>query len=256
MSARTQEALAVAQFGPQAAAYVTSAVHAQGADLAALARLADGAAGGRALDLGSGGGHVAYAVAPKVAEVTAYDPSEQMLAAVTREAASRGLANVRTVQGGAEALPFADASFECVFSRYSAHHWRDFEAGLREAARVLKPGGQAGFVDVVSPGRAAQDTFLQAVEVLRDTSHVRDRSRAEWEAALTAVGFVVGAVTPFRVRLGFAEWIARLRTPPEMATAIRALQAAMADEVRRHFAVEADGSFTIDVVLFAASKPA
>jgi ubiquinone/menaquinone biosynthesis C-methylase UbiE len=252
MNARTQESLVVGQFGARAEAYLASPVHAQGADLAALATLARGQ--GRALDLGCGGGHVAYAVAPLVGEVVAYDLSEQMLRVVAEAATARGLANLRTVQGPAERLPFDDASFDLVLSRYSAHHWRDFDAGLREAARVLKPGGEAGFVDVVSPGVPLLDTYLQTVELLRDTSHVRDRSRAEWEEALARAGFVVGTVAPFRVRLAFAEWIARMRTPDVLAHAIRAVQAAMADAVRAHFAIEADGSFLLDVALFTARR--
>jgi ubiquinone/menaquinone biosynthesis C-methylase UbiE len=254
MSARTQETLVVEKFGDQANAYLASAVHAEGADLRALAALAHGQA--RALDLGCGGGHVAYAIAPHVGEVVAYDLSPQMLEVVAGTAAKRGLRNLTTRQGPAERLPFPDQHFDLVVSRYSAHHWRDFEAGLREAARVAQPGGTVAFVDVVSPGRAALDTFLQAIEVLRDTSHVRDRGRAEWEDAAARAGLDGGAVSAFRVRLDFASWVARMRTPPELVTAIRALQAAMADDVRRHFAVEADGSFVIDVALFAFTKPA
>jgi SAM-dependent methyltransferase len=253
MSGRTQEALAVDQFGQQARAYLASEVHSQGSDLAALTALATGQ--GRVLDLGCGGGHVAYAAAALAREVVAYDLSAEMLQVVARAAAERGLANVTTQQGPAEHLPFADASFDCVLSRYSAHHWRDFDAGLREAARVTRPGGIAGFVDVVSPGRPVLDTFLQAVEVLRDTSHVRDRSRAEWEDSGARAGFLPGAVTQFRVPLDFSTWIARMRTPQPMVAAIKALQVAMADDVRRHFDVQADGSFTIDVTLFAFSRP-
>ncbi len=255
MTARTQEELAEAQFGARAGAYLSSAVHAKGADLAALAALAEGARGARVLDLGCGGGHVAYAVAPHVAEVVAYDLSAEMLLVVAGAARERGLANLRTAQGPAERLPFEDARFDLVLSRFSAHHWRDFEAGLREAARVLKPGGQAGFVDTVSPGPAALDTFLQSIELLRDTSHVRNRSRAEWEAALARAGFLTGAVHAFRLPLDFADWIARMRTPPELAAAIRAVQAAVAEPVRRHFAVTPDGGFTLDVALFVASRP-
>jgi len=51
---------------------------------------------------------------------------------------------------------------------------------LREARRVLKPGGRAVFMDAISPGPALLDTYLQAVELLRDPSHLRDYSLAEW----------------------------------------------------------------------------
>ena len=116
----------------------------------------------RVLDLGCGGGHVSYHVAPHVHEVVAYDLSPEMLDVVARAAVERGLGNIATRQGVAELLPFADASFDFVLSRFSAHHWRDFDAGLREAARVLKPGGTAAFVDCISPGPPLLDTFFQA----------------------------------------------------------------------------------------------
>jgi len=222
------------QFGAQAQAYVQSTVHAQGEDLARLADLVRGRPAARVLDLGCGGGHVSYAV------------TAAMLEAVAAEAARRGLANIRTRQGAAEALPFEDASFDYVFCRFSAHHWQDFAAGLREARRVLRAGGQAVFVDVISPGQPLADTWLQCMELLRDPSHVRDYSLAEWLRATAEAGFAAQALGVRRLRMDFASWIARMRTPPVQAEAIRALQARMAKPVRDCFAVEDDGSFTLD----------
>lgn len=252
---RTHEALVGEQFGARAAAYLGSAVHAQGADLQALVGLVHGQSQARVLDLGCGAGHVSFNAAPYVREVVACDLSAEMLQTVVRTAAERGLANVLTRQGVVTALPFESESFDVVLSRYSAHHWRDIEAGLREAARVLRPGGIAGFVDVVSPGPALLDTYLQAIELLRDPSHVRDHARAEWEAALARAGLLAGAVSGFRVRQEFATWVERMRTPQVQVDAIRALQGTMPEEVVRHFAIGADGSFDLDVVLFHAARP-
>ncbi len=252
---RTYEALVGGQFGARAAAYLGSAVHAQGADLQALAALVHDQPQARVLDLGCGAGHVSFAVAPHVGEVVACDLSAEMLDMVARAAAERGLSNVRTKQGVAESLPFADGRFDVVLSRYSAHHWRDFDAGLREATRVLKPGGVTGFVDAVSPGSPLLDTHLQAVEVLRDPSHVRDYARAEWETALARAGLIPGAVTPCRVRLEFAVWVERMRTPPVQVEAIRAIQGAVSGGVARHFGIGPDGSFDLDIALFQAAKP-
>src|SRR4051794_23115195 len=181
---RTQAALVGEQFGPRAAAYVASRVHAEGPDLRRMAEVLRGRPGARVLDLGGGGGHVSYAAAPLAAEVVAYDLAEEMLAAVARTAAERGLANVTTRRGVAEHLPFEDGRFDAVLCRFTAHHWHDVEAGLREARRVLAPGGIAVFADVMTPGRPLLDTHLQAIELLRDPSHVRNYTMAEWVAAL------------------------------------------------------------------------
>ena len=240
------------QFGPRAKAYVESAVHSQGADLARISEVAKAIRPAHAIDLGCGGGHVTYAMAPYARETVACDLSADMLAAVRDTAASRGLANVRTTLTSVERLPFEDATFDMLACRFSAHHWQDVDAGLHEGRRVLKPGSPAIFVDVVAPASPLLDTHLQGVELLRDTSHVRNYSESEWRAKLAAAGFVVKQVATWRLRMDFPVWIARMATPDPLAKAIRMIQDSAPDEVRRHFAIEADGSFMLDMAIFEA----
>lgn len=248
----SHEANVTSQFGPRAAAYVASAVHAAGEDLKQIAALAAARRPSRALDLGCGGGHVSFNVAPHTTELVAYDLSTDMLAAVSKEAAKRGLANIVTQLGSVEEISFSDGSFDFVASRYSAHHWHNIQAGLREARRVLAPGGVAVFADTVTSESPLIDTHLQAIEVLRDPSHVRNYSTSEWTTFLKAAGFKPGTPTMRRIRLDFATWIARMATPEVHVRAIRALQATMPRDVADYFELEPDGSFSIDSMTIEA----
>lgn len=252
MTARPHDAVVEAQFGPRAQAYVASAVHAAGEDLDALEAIVRRTRPMRALDLGAGGGHVAYRLSPHAGAVIAADLSAEMLAAVAATARSKGLANIEVRAAPAERLPFADAQFDFLACRFSVHHWSDWGAGLREARRVLAPGSTAVFIDAVSPGPAALDTHLQAVELLRDTSHVRDYAPGQWLSALTGAGFLAGETRSWRLRMDFPTWIARMRTPDVNRDAIRALQQAASAEVRAHFAIETDGSFMLDTLMIEA----
>jgi ubiquinone/menaquinone biosynthesis C-methylase UbiE len=245
---RSHDAVVRDQFGPQAAAYVHSAVHAEGEDLDALETIAARAVPARALDLGSGGGHVAYRLAPHAGLVTAADLSAEMMAAVATTARARGLTNIETCITPAQTLPYDDGTFDFLACRFSAHHWRGFEAGLREARRVLKPGSTAVFIDVVSPGPAALDTHLQAVELLRDPSHVRDYSAEEWGAALVRAGFRLRATQLRRLRMDFPDWVERMRTPETHRAAIRSLQKGASRETTDYYRIEADGSFMLDTL--------
>jgi SAM-dependent methyltransferase len=253
LMSKAHERVVEAQFGPRAKAYVESAVHSQGADLEAIGALAQKARPELALDLGAGGGHVAYALARHAQRVIATDLSSEMLAAVRRTALEKGLLNIETVEAPAERLPFEDEMFDFVASRFSTHHWRDFDAGLREARRTLKRGGRAAFVDVYAPGQALFDTHLQAIELLRDHSHVRDYTSAQWVDTLGRSGFAIEACRTWRLRMDFPVWIARMQTPDENVKAIRALQIAASAETRAHFAIEPDGSFLLDMLMVEAS---
>ena len=242
------------QFGSQASAYLTSAVHAAGRDLERLsARLAD-FPDARLLDMGCGAGHASFIAAAQVKEVVAYDLSEQMLSVVNGAAKTRGIFNIMTQQGYAEVLPFDDGSFDVVISRYSAHHWHDVGKALREVKRVLKPGGVVIFMDVMSPGHPVLDIWLQTVEALRDTSHVRNYSSGEWLSLFNDAGLVSQNLLCDRLNLEFTSWIARMRTPEALADAIRIYQQSASDEVQHYFELQGDGSFTSDIIMVEAKK--
>lgn len=247
---QSQHQFAAEQYGVRAMDYVTSAVHSAGGDLDQIEAELHGHSTARALDLGCGGGHVSYRAAPHVAEIVACDVTASMLDAVAATAAARGLSNIATRQAAAETLPFADASFDFVLCRFTTHHWQDMEAGLRQARRVLKPAGRAIFIDTIAPADRALDTHMQTVEVLRDASHVRNYTVAEWVAALSRAGFAIESMTTRTLRMDFPVWTARTRTPDAHARVIRSLQAGAPAIVREHFAVGPDGSFDIAAATF------
>lgn len=239
------------QFGRAAAAYTSSAVHAQGEDLGLIVGATPLTDTMRVLDAGCGAGHTAFALAPHVREVVASDLTGAMLQQVRVNAAERELSNIRTQQGSVEALPFPAQTFDRVVSRYSAHHWQQPEIAVREFARVLKPGGSLILGDIVASETAALDTVLQTLEILRDPSHVRDHSVSQWQVMMRDAGFVPGAVQTFDLDLDFAAWVERIGTPETHINALRAFFSTLTAEAREHFRVPDDpmtrGNFSFRV---------
>ena len=237
------------QFGAVAAHYATSAVHRGGPDLDALLAAAAPRGAERVLDAGCGTGHTALAFAPLVAEVVGVDLTEAMLEQGRRLAAERGLTNIAFQFGDVEQLAFPDASFDIVASRYSAHHYPHPSAALREFARVLRPGGAFLLVDVVSPDDPTQDTFLNAIELLRDPSHVRDHSVAQWQAMLGAAGFASELLGTWDLRLDFESWVARMHTPPLAVDQLKALIDGAPREVRAAMSIASDEDYSFSIPL-------
>jgi len=243
------------QFSRTADAYRTSSVHAGGADLEQMVALAALTGREAVLDAGCCAGHTAAALAPFARSVVAFDLSERMLAVTAQLAAARGLTNLTTRQGDVEALPFDDASFDLVVSRYSAHHWPHPQAALAEIRRVLKPGGRFLLDDIVSVDDYTADTHLQTIELLRDPSHVRDHPPGEWLALLRGAGFGAELAYAFPCRLNFAEWTARMATPAPAVALLRERMAAAPSEVRAALEIDATGEFfTIPGAIFSATK--
>jgi ubiquinone/menaquinone biosynthesis C-methylase UbiE len=254
---RTHEQTVQSQFDPRAHAYLTSPVHSAGPDLDRARELVAQAlsSDSHALDVGCGGGHLSFALAPHVGRMIALDPSPGMLAAVSQAAAAKGLGQIEARQANAESLPFEAGTFHLVCTRYSTHHWTRLEEALREITRVLAPGGHALIIDTLGHEDPLVDTFLQSIELLRDTSHVRNRSRTEWRSLLRAAGLIELEHANWPLRLEFASWIARMHTPADRAAVIRSLQEGAPREVGQALRIEADGSFAIETGLFWLRKP-
>jgi SAM-dependent methyltransferase len=243
------------QFTAATAAYLVSPVHQGGPDLDALLALAGEVAGLRVLDVGAGVGATGLALAARGARVVALDLTPAMLEAARAQAAARGLANYETRLGDAAALPFPDASFDLVACRVCAHHFGRARTAASEMARVLRPGGMLLLIDSISPEDPAQDTFLNAVELLRDPSHVRNYRVSEWLGWFSELGLEASHVRTFPTFLDFENWTARMNTPEHERTQLRRLMDAAPAEVRAAFEVAANHDWKIPLALLCASKP-
>ena len=255
------------KFGAAAADYAASAVHAQGESLVRLVALVGPQPDWRVLDVATGAGHTALALAPHVAHVVASDITEEMLQETRKLAAERGLANVETVHADAAALPFEDESFDLVTCRLAAHHFPDPAAFVAESWRVLEPGGTFALVDNIGPdatilpgvsSSGLRDAVIvyNAFEKLRDPSHGRCLSLTEWSELLDDVGFAGVESERLDQDIAFSPWTQRMRCD---AATIARLEAMLDDGPLRAFLKPrmAEGGlvFTLQEAIIVARKP-
>jgi ubiquinone/menaquinone biosynthesis C-methylase UbiE len=162
---------------------------------------------GDLLDVACGPGVVTAAIAPRAASVVAFDATEPMLDKARARCAKAGLVNVAFESGNAESLPFADARFDGVVTRLAIHHFADPQRALSEMFRVLRPGGVAVIVDVVSSENTEESRLQNAIERLRDPSHVRMLPASELDACVTRAGLRDIAPATWDKRREFEEWM-------------------------------------------------
>jgi ubiquinone/menaquinone biosynthesis C-methylase UbiE len=172
-------------------------------------------AGDLALDVATGTGNTAFALAPHVRRVVGLDLTREMLNEARRVAAERSITNVDWVIGDAAHLPFQDDTFDVYVVRAAPHHFADIDAFLAEAHRVLKPDRDAAFVDCAPP-LPARDV-LHEVEMRRDPSHVRSLTADEWVAKLERAGFDVESAHARELDWNYEEWMGNMAVAPELA---------------------------------------
>lgn len=204
----------------RAQAYVESDAHREGEDLDLLVEWAAGAT--TALDVATGGGHVARRLREAGLEVVTCDPAPGMRADVTCRA---------------ESLPFKDDAFDVIACRTAAHHFTDVRAAVAEMARV-----SADRVLVVDTVHMGDD--VEEAEMLRDPSHVRNYTEAEWRGFVEESGLRLEELSLLEHSFDFAAWLERTDCTGEAAAEVEAL---LGDRV-------SDGRLTLDKLAIRAAK--
>jgi SAM-dependent methyltransferase len=185
----------------RADAFRTSVVHREGPDLDLLVEWCEPGEGVRALDVATGGGHVARRLRDAGCEVVTVDPAPGMQP---------------TVVARAEDIPFADESFDVVACRIAAHHFANVRAAVHEMARVTRN------LVVVEDNVFVSDA-VEAAERLRDPTHVRCYTEEEWRTFFAEAGLRVEAERDFDRRADVEDWLGRVDTPDADALRVREL---------------------------------
>lgn len=199
--------------------YRESEAHREGRDLELFTEWAEGST---ALDVATGGGHVARVLRQAGLEVVTIDSAPGMKP---------------TVVSRAEEIPFADSSFDVVACRVAAHHFQDPAGALKEMARVSR--ALVLIADNLYLGEDGEEA-----DRLHDPTHVRNYSEEEWLEMFDAAGLEVEEFEREDKRIDFQGWLDRAGTPPEDAERARAL---LADRIE-------DGQLRLDRGIFKARK--
>ncbi|TDQ38389.1 class I SAM-dependent methyltransferase [Aureibacillus halotolerans] len=238
-----------ATFGKHASSYVTSEVHAKGEDLTWLADLLKLTGSETALDVATGGGHTARVLADSGANVTAVDLTPEMLDAAREHLGERD--NVQYKVADAQALPFADETFDVVTCRIAAHHFPEPSTFVREVHRVLRSGGRFLLIDNIVPENEPLADWINETETIRDPGHARCLSISEWNELFADAGLTLQHDSAWKKQMVFEPWVNRILDDETIIESItqRFLQATPA--VKKGFEIQVENGQPTQFALFA-----
>ena len=251
----TREQAAKRLFGERAAMYTTSATHADPQVLTRVAALATPQPHWSVLDIATGTGHTAFALAPYVHSVVGTDLTPEMLAQAERLRVERSIDNVRFRPADVHHLPFEGETFDLVTCRRAAHHFSDIGRALREMHRVLRRSGRLVIDDRSVPEDDFVDRCMNELDRYHDESHVRQYRASEWRSMLADAGFVIEVIEPYRQHRPLSALTAGVS--PDNVARIEAVLARLSQAQRIALNLdEVDGERHLDhyYVLIAARK--
>jgi len=229
-------------------AYITSSTHGNKKDLLSLMNLLQFESEMVALDIATGGGHVAKHLSNYVDHVIATDLTEAMLENTAKHLAEYD--NIEFIVADAENLPFATEQFDIITCRIAAHHFPNPTKFIQEVTRTLKVGGQFLLIDNIGHENKAYDTFVHTLEKMRDSSHVRSLKVSEWKDILEKSGLTITQDFSRKKQLPFTEWVERTVKEREKITTIENFILHTDQAIKRYYEViEVNGqiqSFAID----------
>lgn len=241
------------QFARTSQSYLTSATHAKNIDLDIMLFLLQPHDQMSVLDVATGAGHTAMKVAPFVREVLATDLTAEMLERVDELKAKRNIANVKTMLADAEELPFEDGAFDAVTCRIAPHHFLEIRKAVTEIGRVIKPDGLFILEDSISPLDTELDMFINTVERVRDRTHIRSYTIAEWHDLASHARLAVEETLIYRKRHDIQDWIARAAISEAEGAQVLALFREASTKAKQYYEITFDGeqplSFTDDKVI-------
>ena len=191
------------------------------------ARDADDPADRRALDVACGPGIMTVELARVAREVVAFDLTPEMLFRARERCTRAGLRNVLFEEGSASDMPFPDDCFDVVLTRFSIHHFHEPRRVLEEMKRVSKPGAAIIIADIVSSECSEKSALHNAIEALRDPSHVRMYPASELASLVTGAGLRIEKEETWDTPRAFEEW-AGIVALPERIDPLRIVLRALA----------------------------
>jgi ubiquinone/menaquinone biosynthesis C-methylase UbiE len=209
------------EFTRQAKAYAAAPVITDGERLARLVRAIDPQPGDRAIEIATGPGYVAMALAEHCREVVGVDLTAAPIAIAQRTSRERGLTNVRFEVGEADNLSYHDGEFDIVVCRFAFHHFLNPEAILAQMCRVCRSGGRVAVQDLYANENPARAARCNRIEQLRDTSHTRALALSELIAMMGRAGLEVESVHSERLITEMESWLASAQTRPDRAAEVR-----------------------------------
>ena len=174
------------------------------------------------LDAAAGTCACGRAVAPFVESVVCLDATRAMLAAGRKEAEKSGIANMRFIEGFVEEIPFPDGHFDIVLTRLAFHHFSDMGGSFSEMDRVLKPGGKLVVIDMEAAAEELRE-IEDAIETMRDPSHVKNRSTQEFLDLYGKYGYSVVKQESTKISVSLRAWLDLTNTPGAAGNKITAL---------------------------------